>query len=107
LEAFGEQIPQYGGGIASVMPGTRSVASDFSIINWTKSPHSKFLTDFSFRSNSSLQTILNVVAVVRSIIEIIDKVWVTLILDSFSVTLTLKDRILKYYVILILRWKSH
>ncbi|KAI2497762.1 hypothetical protein MHU86_16757 [Fragilaria crotonensis] len=39
------------GGIAtSVMPGTSLVESDFSLINWTRDPHSKSLTDFSLES---------------------------------------------------------
>ena len=40
------ELRQYCGGIASVMPGTSSVESDFSIINWTKDVHSKCSTDF-------------------------------------------------------------
>ncbi|MEL7520150.1 MAG: hypothetical protein AAGJ80_00800 [Cyanobacteria bacterium J06553_1] len=38
------------GGIASVMPGTSSVETDFSLINWHKDPNSKSLTDFSLES---------------------------------------------------------
>jgi hypothetical protein len=43
-------LKEYCGGIASVMPGTSSVESDFSLINWTRDPHSKSLTDFSLES---------------------------------------------------------
>ena len=32
------------------MPGTSSVESDFSIINWTKDSHSKCLTNFSLEA---------------------------------------------------------
>jgi hypothetical protein len=35
-----KKLRQYCGGVASVMPGTSSVESDFSIINWTKDSHS-------------------------------------------------------------------
>ena len=35
------------GGLASVMPGMSSLESDFSLINWTRDPHSKSLSDFS------------------------------------------------------------
>ena len=45
-----KKLRQYCGGVASVMPGTSSVESDFSIINWTKDSHSKCLTDFSLES---------------------------------------------------------
>jgi hypothetical protein len=41
---------EFCGGIASVMPGTSSVESNFSLINWTRDPHSKSLTDFSLES---------------------------------------------------------
>ena len=41
-------LKEFCGGLASVMPGTSSVESDFSLINWwTRDPHSKSLTDFS------------------------------------------------------------
>jgi hypothetical protein len=43
-------LKEYCGGIASVMPGTSLVESDFSLINWTRDPHSKLLTDFSLES---------------------------------------------------------
>jgi hypothetical protein len=43
-------LRNYCGGIASVMPGTASVESDFSIINWTKDPTSQRLTDFSLEA---------------------------------------------------------
>ena len=45
-----EKLKKYCGGIASVMPGTSSVESDFSLINWTKDPHSQQMTDFSLES---------------------------------------------------------
>lgn len=45
-----EDLQQFCGGIASVMPGTSSVESDFSLINWTKDPSSQSLTDFSLES---------------------------------------------------------
>jgi hypothetical protein len=38
------------GVIASVMPRTATVESDFSIINWTKDPSSQRLTDFSLEA---------------------------------------------------------
>ncbi len=38
------------GAIASIMPGTSSVESDFSLINWTKDPNSQSLSDFSLES---------------------------------------------------------
>ncbi|KAI2494554.1 hypothetical protein MHU86_19969 [Fragilaria crotonensis] len=41
---------EFCGGLASVMPGTSSVEADFSLINWTRDPHSKALTDFSLES---------------------------------------------------------
>jgi hypothetical protein len=45
-----DDLRNYCGGIASVMPGTASVESDFSIINWTKDPSSQRLTDFSLEA---------------------------------------------------------
>jgi hypothetical protein len=45
-----KKLRQSCGGVASVMPGTSSVESDFSIINWTKDSHSKCLTDFSLEA---------------------------------------------------------
>jgi hypothetical protein len=47
-------LKDFCGGIASVMPGTSSVESDFSLTDWTSDPHSKSLTDFS-----SLESILH------------------------------------------------
>ena len=38
------------GAIASIMPGTSSVESDFSLINWTKDPNSQSLSDISLES---------------------------------------------------------
>ncbi len=43
-------LKEYGGGLASVMPGTSLVEADFSLINWTRDPHLKSLTDFSLES---------------------------------------------------------
>jgi hypothetical protein len=43
-------LQRFCGAIASVMPGTSSVESDFSLINWTKDPFSQSLTDFSLES---------------------------------------------------------
>jgi len=45
-----EDLRRFCGAIASVMPGTSSVESDFSLINWTKDPSSRNLTDFSLES---------------------------------------------------------
>jgi hypothetical protein len=45
-----DDLRNYCGGIASVMPGTASVESDFSIINWTKDPNSQRLTDCSLEA---------------------------------------------------------
>lgn len=45
-----DDLRRFCGGIASVMPGTCSVEADFSLINWTKDPHSRSLTDFSLES---------------------------------------------------------
>ncbi|KAI2490908.1 hypothetical protein MHU86_23673 [Fragilaria crotonensis] len=45
-----DALKEFCGGLASVMPGTSSVESDFSLINWTKDPHSKSLTDFSLEA---------------------------------------------------------
>ena len=47
---FYDDLRQYRGGIASVMPGTSCVESNFSLINWTKDPNSKQLTDFSLEA---------------------------------------------------------
>ena len=41
-----DALNEFCGGLASVMPGMSSVESDFSLINWTRDPHSKALTDF-------------------------------------------------------------
>jgi len=45
-----EDMQRFCGAIASIMPGTSSVESDFSLINWTKDSSSKSLTDFSVES---------------------------------------------------------
>jgi hypothetical protein len=43
-------LKNFCGGVASVMPGTSCVESDFSLINWVKDPNSQQLTDFSLES---------------------------------------------------------
>lgn len=45
-----EDLQRFCGAIASIMPGTSSVESDFSLINWTKDSSSQSLTDFSLES---------------------------------------------------------
>lgn len=45
-----DSLRNYCRGIASVMPGTASVESDFSIINWTKDPNPHSLTHFSLEA---------------------------------------------------------
>lgn len=45
-----ECLQQYCGGLASVMAGTASVESDFSLINWTKDLNSSSMTDFTLES---------------------------------------------------------
>ncbi|KAG7371412.1 hypothetical protein IV203_019982 [Nitzschia inconspicua] len=45
-----EQLRMFCGAIASIMPSTSSVESDFSLINWTKDPNSQSLSDFSLES---------------------------------------------------------
>jgi hypothetical protein len=45
-----DDLRNYRGGIASVMPGTGSVESDFSIVIWTKDSKSQRLTDFSLEA---------------------------------------------------------
>ncbi len=50
LEKEFNALKEFCGGIASVMPGTSSVESDFCLINWTRDPHLKSLTDFSLES---------------------------------------------------------
>jgi hypothetical protein len=42
-----KELREYCAGVATVMPGTSSVESDFSLINWTRDPNSASLTDFS------------------------------------------------------------
>jgi len=44
------ELKNFCGGVASVMPRTSSVESDFSLINWVKDPNSQQLTDFSLES---------------------------------------------------------
>jgi len=48
-----EDLQRFCGAIASIMAGTSTVESDFSLINWTKDFSSQSLTD------SSLESILN------------------------------------------------
>jgi hypothetical protein len=43
-----DDLRNFCGGVASVTPGTATVESDFSIINWTKKPSSQSLTYFSW-----------------------------------------------------------
>ncbi len=45
-----ELLQEYCGGLASVMAGTASVESDFSLINWTKDANSSSMTDFTLES---------------------------------------------------------
>jgi hypothetical protein len=45
-----DDLRDFCGGIASIMPGAATVESDFSIINWTKDPSSQRLTDFSLEA---------------------------------------------------------
>jgi hypothetical protein len=45
-----DDLRNYCGDIASVMPATASVESDLSIINWTKDSNSQRLTDFSLEA---------------------------------------------------------
>ena len=52
-------LRQYCGGIASVMPGTICLESDFSLINWTKNPN-KAIDSLFLRSNSSQQALSEV-----------------------------------------------
>jgi hypothetical protein len=44
------ELRQCAGGIAPVMAGTSCAESDFSLINWTKDPNSRRLTDFSLEA---------------------------------------------------------
>lgn len=45
-----ELLQEFCGGLASVMAGTATVESDFSVINWTKDPNSSSMTDFTLES---------------------------------------------------------
>lgn len=45
-----ENLQNFCGALASVMPSTSTVESDFSQINWTKDPNSQNLSDFSLES---------------------------------------------------------
>jgi len=45
-----EDLQRFCGGIASIMPGTTSIKSDFSLINWAKDSSSQSLTNFSLES---------------------------------------------------------
>jgi len=51
-----EDLQRFCGVIASIMPGTTSIKSDFSLINWIKDSKSQSLTDFS------LESILQIIA---------------------------------------------
>ncbi len=51
------ELKNFCGGIASVMPGTSSVESDFSLINWVKDPNSQQLTDFLIGIYITLQAV--------------------------------------------------
>jgi len=44
------ELQRFRGAIASIMPGTISFKSDFSLINWTKNSSSQRLTEFSLES---------------------------------------------------------
>jgi len=45
-----EDLKRFFGAIASITPGTSSIESDFSLINWTKDSSSQSQTDFSLES---------------------------------------------------------
>jgi len=45
-----EDVQRFCGAITSIMPGTSSIKSDFSLIYWTKDSSSQSLTDFSLES---------------------------------------------------------
>jgi len=45
-----EDPQRFCGAISSTMPGTTSIKSDFSLIDWTKDSSSQSLTDFSLES---------------------------------------------------------
>ncbi|KAG7363603.1 hypothetical protein IV203_026964 [Nitzschia inconspicua] len=45
-----EQLRMFCGAIASIMPSTSCVESEFTLINWTKDPNSQSLSDFSLES---------------------------------------------------------
>ena len=45
-----EDLQRFCGAISSIMPGTSSAESDFSLINWTKDSSSQSLTNFSLES---------------------------------------------------------
>jgi hypothetical protein len=50
IEREYDDLRNFCGGNASIMPGTATVESDFSIINWTKDLSSQRLTDFSLEA---------------------------------------------------------
>jgi hypothetical protein len=45
-----KELREYCAGVATVMPGTSCVESDFSLINWTRDPNCAALTDFSLEA---------------------------------------------------------
>ena len=45
-----DALKEFCGSLARVMPGTSSVESDFLLINWTRDPYLKSLTDFSLEA---------------------------------------------------------
>jgi len=45
-----EHLQRFCGAIASIMPSTSSVESDFSLINWMNDPNLKSLSDLSLES---------------------------------------------------------
>jgi len=42
-----EHLQTFCGAIASIMPSTNSIESNFSLINWTKDPNLQSLSEFS------------------------------------------------------------
>ncbi len=45
-----EHLQMFCGAIASIMPSTSCVESDFSLVNWMKDPNLQSLSDFSLES---------------------------------------------------------
>ena len=73
-------LRQYCGGITNVMPRTSCVESTFSLINWTKDPNSKQLTDFSLEAILHCKQYGMLQELLGQQWGILDKVWVTLTL---------------------------